>query len=116
MKIPIYVYGLMDPRDGKIKYVGQSMGPDERLSQHIYKARKSRIRRRSALHRWIRKLLKENALPQVVILEAVRNPGSLAERKWIGEWPKWWPYRRPWLMSYATYRKQSGHAAERKVR
>jgi len=31
----IHIYGLVDPRDRKIKYVGQTISPDRRLKEHI---------------------------------------------------------------------------------
>lgn len=34
-----YVYGLEDPRDGLIRYIGLSIRPKQRLTQHIQTAR-----------------------------------------------------------------------------
>jgi hypothetical protein len=35
MKNPIYIYGLVDPRTDKIRYVGKSNNPERRLYAHI---------------------------------------------------------------------------------
>lgn len=32
-----YIYALVDPRTQEIRYIGQTMYPDSRLTQHIGK-------------------------------------------------------------------------------
>jgi hypothetical protein len=73
-----YIYGLKDPRDGLVYYVGKSNDPDTRLIQHLEK--------RSNPHKiaWIESLEAEGLTPELVILETVdRANWKESERYWI---------------------------------
>jgi len=37
-----YIYGLFDPRNYRLKYIGQAVNPTKRLARHIWEARKGR--------------------------------------------------------------------------
>jgi hypothetical protein len=53
-----YVYGLIDPRDYRLRYVGRtSQRMDKRLEQHIGAAQRGA---KSPVYRWIRELLPPN--------------------------------------------------------
>ena len=61
---PAWVYGLRDPRDGLVWYVGRSARPRARLSGHT-----SSRYGNSARARWIRGLLLAGLRPELVLLE-----------------------------------------------
>ncbi len=78
-----WIYGLRDPRrPDEIRYVGHTIRPPtQRLRQHIYKARQGRRVPRCC---WIRKLLKDGIVPEVVVLEVFDFVDWRdAERRWI---------------------------------
>lgn len=57
------IYVLIDPRDGKIRYVGQTVSKlGSRLSSHIYQARTVN---RTHLHRWLNLLAREGTKPLI---------------------------------------------------
>lgn len=72
-----YIYGLIDPRNGRVRYVGKSDNPKSRLGDHL--------KDKSLCHRtnWVRSLLSEGIKPELVILENVVGDWKEAERKWI---------------------------------
>ena len=61
----IWIYGLQDPRDNIIKYVGKSKNPDKRYKNHLYHIKHENTKK----SRWIKKLLKLNLKPILVILK-----------------------------------------------
>lgn len=89
-----YVYGLIDPRDYRVRYVGRtSQRMDKRLEQHIGAAQRGA---KSPVYRWLRELLP--AKPWLACLEicdgiaestrkgtsvASRHPVEVSEVKWI---------------------------------
>ena len=81
----VYIYGLRDPRDGKIKYVGRTAYKKARLSLHISDGRTSDDDG-SPKEKWISELLAEKLLPEMVVLE-VSTPSASgdAETKWINQ-------------------------------
>ena len=73
-----YIYGLKDPRDGLVYYVGKSNNPDARLAQHLEKRQN---KRKVA---WLDALEAEGLTPELVILETVeRKDWKEQERYWI---------------------------------
>ena len=83
-----HIYGLIDPRDHKVKYVGQSRDPERRLLGHLATA----VHGTKAVHAWLRSL--HPTLPVLVILESVAprmvrlgaylvNSASVMEAKWL---------------------------------
>ena len=82
-----YIYGLKDPRDGEIYYVGKSNDPRARLSSHL----KDNINADKVA--WIDGLLALNLRPELVVLENVNaDKWQAAERRWIADghdygWP-----------------------------
>jgi hypothetical protein len=73
-KEPKYVvYGLYDPRDGQLRYIGQtSIGVDARYAQHILGAQRtgSHGKRKND---WIKELLGLKLTPELKILREVEN-------------------------------------------
>jgi hypothetical protein len=75
-----FIYALIDPDTGKVRYVGKSDNPKKRLDRHIagYEPRPT--------HKsiWIRSLLSLQKKPRIIILEEVESDEwQTAERKWI---------------------------------
>ncbi len=111
-----YIYGLRDPRDGLIHYVGKSNSPRSRLLQHI---EDKDTNKRKAV--WIDDLATAGLKPDLVILEAVSlSEWQQAERTWIAQgivegWPltnisaggtgagEITPYVSPWQETIARY-------------
>src|SRR3990167_2852391 len=71
-----YIYGLVDPRNGKMRYVGKADDPIKRLRLHLNEKRHC--------HRvhWIQSLLRQNLKPVLVIIQSVP----------IYDWQEWEKY------------------------
>lgn len=81
-----FIYGLVDPRDDLVKYVGKSLDPSKRLGGHIADTLK-RSGRDTPKVAWIRKLISLNMRPTVVVLEkTARSCADNAERRWIASY------------------------------
>lgn len=79
-----HIYVLRDPRDGAIRYVGQTVQPKERLQAHMADTRKGCQYR---CHRWTRALVAAGFLPIMEIVEHI--PGEqadAAEIRWIAHY------------------------------
>ena len=63
--VPAAIYALTDPRTGEIRYIGKANDPAKRLKNHLYASKKGRL----PVNHWIRKLIKEGNIPQMVVLE-----------------------------------------------
>ena len=77
--VPVFVYGLVDPRDGALRYVGRSSNPRARATAHLTSKDRRRIRQ------WIGDLLAAGARPTLRILQEV-PPGedaAAAEKTWL---------------------------------
>jgi len=74
----IYIYGLTDPRDKRIFYVGKSNSPERRYIQHLHD------KRNPEKHRWINELKAAGLAPGQVILD-VTTPEDWqhVEQEWI---------------------------------
>lgn len=86
MKIA-YIYGLKDPRDGQIYYVGKSNKPRQRLSQHLGREDCNKYKKA-----WLTDLKRNGLRPNLVILEETKGNWQDAERSWIAkgidnDWP-----------------------------
>jgi hypothetical protein len=79
-----YIYALVDPRDGQVRYVGKTVKkPEHRLAAHLCEAFS---KERSNWHksRWLRSLLQQNLKPKIQIFEEVSEEvASEAEQRWI---------------------------------
>lgn len=77
----VYIYGLVDPRNNKLKYVGKSKSPVDRFSAHILEAKKGI---KSYKNNWIKGLLNYDFLPLLIILdETDEEKANLLEKYWI---------------------------------
>ena len=63
--VRIYFYVLLDPITFAIRYVGQTVNPRNRLSNHIYESKRYN---RTHKHRWIVQLLRKNKEPIMDLL------------------------------------------------
>lgn len=74
-----YIYGLVDPESGQVRYIGKSIRPAQRLQNHMNEV--------SNCHRshWLQALKKKGLRPGLVIFEAVQGdwPWQESERFWI---------------------------------
>lgn len=80
MATTVYIYGLRDPRDGQIKYVGKAQDLVERMKGHFKGAK----RQNTPKNAWLLKLKRLDLCPEMVLLEEV--PEMIwpeAERRWI---------------------------------
>lgn len=77
-----FVYGLVDPVDGVIKYVGATMDTESRLSVHLSEARTGRTGKKNA---WVRSLLRRGKIPRVKVLHRIvgRSKALKKEREVI---------------------------------
>lgn len=65
-----FIYGLLDPRNNELRYIGKTDNPKARLGKHIREAKKSTVLHR---HAWIRSLLNIGLLPKLVLLMQVSD-------------------------------------------
>jgi hypothetical protein len=75
---PVYIYALIDPRDEKIRYIGQSIKPDKRYEQHL-----NEIETNPGKIGWINGLEIRGLKPEMKILE-VANEKTWQDRE------RWW--------------------------
>ena len=91
------IYGLLDPRENELRYVGKTHKRRElRLEEHILAAKNGE---RAPVYVWIRSLLAAELEPIIFILE--RIPGTSnwksAERVQIARWRHWPAESLPYL-------------------
>jgi predicted GIY-YIG superfamily endonuclease len=60
------IYGLKDPLDSKIKYVGVSKNIESRYKQHFYLDETEKSK-------WIQELKKQDLRPELIILEVIET-------------------------------------------
>jgi hypothetical protein len=82
-KSHVYIYGLADPRNKQVRYIGRTVGPlAVRVYQHIRNAKRGR----SYKDRWINSLLKDGYEPKAVVIctvpsEEARRAEALVMRR-----------------------------------
>lgn len=76
----IEIYGLLDPRDGKLRYIGKANSSQQRLSRHLSDVK----RRNTPVYKWIREVLHLGLRPTIQVLE-ICEPAlwKIRERAWI---------------------------------
>lgn len=70
--VPVHIYGLKDPRDGRVRYVGRSQNPKGRIASHRSRSGAPAVRE------FLRQLASEGLKPELVILHTVK-PGEDAD-------------------------------------
>lgn len=71
MENNVIIYGLSDPRNGSIRYIGQTINPRQRLWAHIYESRSRMLNANAYIthkNHWINQLLRQNINPELKIL------------------------------------------------
>lgn len=83
MSQTVYIYGLYDPRNNKLRYVGKTIDLDARMWGHIASANSGEKNHKS---NWIRGLLEQDLRPEMQVLEETDEENwQEAEKKWIAE-------------------------------
>ena len=86
MENPYVVYLLWDPRNGDVRYVGQTKEPEKRFRYH----RRGAIRK-GHCQIWERSLVKDGLCCETAIVEEGLTEGEVGERE------RWWiAYARAW--------------------
>lgn len=81
----VTIYGLADPADGLIRYIGKTVNLARRLYMHIWRARNGGDNHRD---RWIRTVLGQGRKPVAITLETCApNEWQERERAWIAKLP-----------------------------
>lgn len=70
------IYGLIDPRNSELKYVGLTSDIKTRLMAHL---KPSSLKKNTYKNNWIKSLQKENLRPEVLILERYENANDLSQ-------------------------------------
>ena len=60
-----FIYALIDPRNNSVCYIGKADNPKRRFNKHLYDS--------AHLHKvyWIQSLLKQNLLPELLIIDEI---------------------------------------------
>ena len=66
------IYGLVDPRDGLVYYIGSSNHLEREIRAFVYHARTGGS---ALVHGWIRELLDEDLAPELVVFEYADGDG-----------------------------------------
>lgn len=79
---PVYIYGLFDPRDGRLRYIGKTVTSlKKRLEQHLSPKQAGDGTRRG---NWISLLLKQNLRPDMRLLtQTTEADWERDEKDWI---------------------------------
>ena len=80
------IYALVDPRDGRVRYIGKAKDAQKRLKGHLRETR-----RHSPLYSWIAALKKQDLMPSCEILETCVGDWRDAEKKLIAEYREKFP-------------------------
>lgn len=79
----VYIYGLYDPRNKELRYVGKATDLHKRLIGHISLAKGDVTNPKS---KWINELLSEGLNPEIRVLEETdENNWPDVEKKWIAD-------------------------------
>lgn len=73
-----YIYALLDPRDGAVRYVGKADDPERRFNEHFYFKGGNKHK-----HNWIAQLRLLGLAPEMLILEKCANNWGEKEQQWI---------------------------------
>lgn len=77
----VFIYGLIDPTDGVIKYVGATTKKyTDRIRQHIHEATKRESRKDNIKNKWI-KSLKQKGLEPIGCLLSIESEESWKEKE-----------------------------------
>ena len=77
MSMRCFIYGLIDPRDGQLRYVGKSTSGMKRPRSHVSPTHLSKEHTHKA--NWLRQLLSLGLKPDIEVLETCSSPEELSE-------------------------------------
>jgi hypothetical protein len=81
-----HIYVLLDPRCGRVRYVGVTQNTKRRLRVHISTSKRGlKLANRG---RWILGLLTRGLSPVMCVLESVANDWAAAEKSWIAHFER----------------------------
>jgi len=81
-----FIYVLVDPRNGDVRYVGKSDNPNKRLVDHIRKSNNSITHKNN----WIKSLIKDGYEPLIDVIDEVPNSNwGFWEQYWIDLFKGW---------------------------
>jgi hypothetical protein len=79
--VTTFIYGLVDPRTGFVRYVGKAYNPKRRRQAHM---NPSSLRPKTRKNHWIKSLLNDGRKPELILLEQIKEcEWEDAERRWI---------------------------------
>ena len=81
----VFIYMLIDPKSNQVRYVGKTTNINRRLRRHI----NERFLHDSYKDRWIRKLIDNNILPEIEVVDEVEKSN--------------WGYWEKFYISYFNY-------------
>lgn len=77
----VYIYGLCDPRTQRVRYIGKAKSLHKRLYYHLTT---SQLNTKTHKINWIKKLLANNLIPKIIVIEKVNdNNWQAREQYWI---------------------------------
>jgi len=79
----VYIYGLYDPRNGLLRYIGKAINPKQRLDLHVSESRHGRNTHKN---QWVRKLISIGVIPEMRVLETIENSD---DKDWQDR-ERWW--------------------------
>ena len=83
MRDTTFIYGLFDPRDYRLRYIGKADNIQKRISKHITTAKHGQ---RTHKDDWVRLLLSQGLEPSIEILEEVPiDKWQESEMAWIAD-------------------------------
>lgn len=81
-----FIYALVDPRDGRVRYVGKANDPARRMSLHVTELRRPYVATNKAKLDWLSEVISAGLRPEVLILEEVISEAwQESERRWIAK-------------------------------
>ena len=81
-----HIYGLIDPRTQKIRYIGQTIQkPSYRFRNHLSEVKNPKYNTKKI--NWLKSLLNKNLEPQLIILEKTTEKlADTKEKEWISKY------------------------------
>ncbi len=81
----VVIYGLIDPDDGVVKYVGSTTNAGHRYREHLQMPRRANAH----LNTWIKSLIDKNKKPMFVFIDLCnKEEREQIEYKWIEHFSK----------------------------
>src|SRR5690554_6491925 len=74
----LLIYGLIDPRNNEIRYIGKSLYGLYRLKAHLAP---SKLKIKSKKNSWIKSLLKLGLVPHIIVLDRAENEKELDQKE-----------------------------------